>query len=43
MKESKLLLSEFTNEEGFELNNYLTQLFDIVRGQKDQGDVFLIE
>ncbi|WP_410894456.1 hypothetical protein [Neobacillus sp. 204] len=28
MKENKLLLSEFANEEGFELNNYLTSLFE---------------
>jgi hypothetical protein len=30
MKESKLLLSQFANEEGFELTNYLTQLFEYV-------------
>ncbi|WP_312470529.1 hypothetical protein [Neobacillus sp.] len=28
MEENKLLLSEFANEEGFELNKYLTHLFD---------------
>ena len=28
MKEDRLLLSEFTNEEGFELNSYLTSLFE---------------
>lgn len=28
MKENKLLLSEFANEEGFELNSYLTHLFE---------------
>ena len=28
MKEYKLVLSEFTNEKGFELNSYLTSLFE---------------
>ncbi|MFF2447178.1 hypothetical protein ACFVSW_08735 [Neobacillus sp. NPDC058068] len=28
MEENKLLLSEFANEDGFDLNTYLTQLFD---------------
>ncbi|MEH7307903.1 hypothetical protein [Neobacillus drentensis] len=28
MKEDTLLLSEFANEEGFELNGYLTHLFE---------------
>ncbi|CAH2716752.1 hypothetical protein BACCIP111895_03940 [Neobacillus rhizosphaerae] len=28
MEENKLLLSEFANEDGFELNRYLTQLFE---------------
>lgn len=28
MKENKLLLSEFANEEGFELNSYITHLFE---------------
>ncbi|MEH7082233.1 hypothetical protein V7139_05805 [Neobacillus drentensis] len=28
MKENKLLLSEFANEDGFELNSYLTSLFE---------------
>lgn len=28
MKENGVLLSEFTKEDGFELNNYLTQLFE---------------
>lgn len=28
MKENSLLLSEFANEDGFELNRYLTQLFE---------------
>ncbi|WP_312470530.1 hypothetical protein [Neobacillus sp.] len=28
MEENKLLLSEFANEDGFELNSYLTQLFE---------------
>jgi hypothetical protein len=30
MRENKLLLSEFTNEEGFELNSYLTSLFEYI-------------
>ncbi|MBV7508907.1 hypothetical protein KW850_27270 [Bacillus sp. sid0103] len=30
MKENKLLLSEFVNEEGFELNSYLTSLFEYI-------------
>jgi len=30
MKENKLLLSEFTSEEGFELNSYLTSLFEYI-------------
>jgi hypothetical protein len=33
MKENKLPLSEFANEEGFELNRYLTHLFEIVSTQ----------
>ncbi|MEH6991193.1 hypothetical protein V7075_00595 [Neobacillus drentensis] len=36
MKESKLLLSQFANEEGFELTNYLTQLFEYVSRQLGQ-------
>jgi flagellin-specific chaperone FliS len=36
MKESKLLLSQFANEEGFELTNYLTQLFEYVSQQLGQ-------
>ncbi|MFB5193698.1 hypothetical protein ACE198_02105 [Neobacillus sp. KR4-4] len=28
MKENKLLLSEFANEDGFELNRYITHLFE---------------
>ncbi|WHY77403.1 hypothetical protein QNH20_25640 [Neobacillus sp. WH10] len=28
MKENGLLFSEFAKEDGFELNKYLTQLFD---------------
>ncbi|MEH7111476.1 hypothetical protein V7124_03730 [Neobacillus niacini] len=30
MNDTKLLLSQFTNEEGFELNKYLTHLFEYV-------------
>ncbi|NHC38430.1 hypothetical protein G6549_00510 [Bacillus sp. MM2020_1] len=30
MKESQLSLSEFANEEGFELNSYLTSLFEYI-------------
>ncbi|MEH7074292.1 hypothetical protein [Neobacillus drentensis] len=30
MKESKLLLSEFANEDGFELNSYITSLFEYI-------------
>lgn len=37
MKESKLLLSQFANEEGFELTNYLTQLFEYVSYQLGQA------
>ncbi|MCM3693139.1 hypothetical protein [Neobacillus niacini] len=37
MKESKLLLSQFANEEGFELTNYLTQLFEYVSNQLGQA------
>ncbi len=28
VKENRLLLSEFASEEGFELNSYLTSLFE---------------
>lgn len=28
MNENKLLLSEFASEDGFELNDYITQLFE---------------
>ncbi|WP_169802770.1 hypothetical protein [Neobacillus soli] len=28
MKKNNLLLSEFANQEGFELNGYLTELFE---------------
>jgi hypothetical protein len=37
MKENNLLLSKFTNEKGFELNNYLTQLFHVVRADNRDG------
>ncbi|MEH7273077.1 hypothetical protein [Neobacillus vireti] len=36
MNETKLLLSEFANEEGFELTNYLTHLFEYVSKQLGQ-------
>jgi flagellin-specific chaperone FliS len=36
MKESKLLLSQFANEEGFELSNYITHLFEYVSTQLGQ-------
>jgi hypothetical protein len=36
MKESKLLLSQFANEEGFELKDYLTHLFEYVSHQLGQ-------
>jgi hypothetical protein len=37
MKESKLLLSQFANEEGFELSNYITHLFEYVSTQLGQN------
>ncbi|WHY00478.1 hypothetical protein [Neobacillus sp. DY30] len=37
MNESKLLLSQFANEEGFELSNYLTHLFEYVSIQLEQN------
>jgi hypothetical protein len=37
MKENNLLLSKFTSEKGFELNNYLTQLFTVVRADNRDG------
>ena len=37
MNETKLLLSQFTNEEGFELTNYLTHLFEYVSHQLGQN------
>jgi flagellin-specific chaperone FliS len=37
MNETKLLLSHFTNEEGFELTKYLTHLFEIVSHQLVQN------
>ena len=36
MKESKLLLSQFANEEGFELTKYLNTLFEYVSQQIGQ-------
>jgi flagellin-specific chaperone FliS len=36
MKESKLLLSQFANEEGFELTKYLNHLFEYVSQQIGQ-------
>ncbi|WHY86107.1 hypothetical protein QNH39_26625 [Neobacillus novalis] len=35
MEENKLLLSEFANEDGFDLNTYLTHLFDYL--SRDTG------
>jgi hypothetical protein len=37
MKESKLLLSQFANEEGFELTQYITHLFEYVSTQLGQN------
>ena len=37
MKDSKLLLSQFANEEGFELSNYITHLFEYVSTQLGQN------
>ncbi|SDN04398.1 hypothetical protein [Bacillus sp. OK048] len=37
MDENKLLLSHFTNDEGFELTNYLTHLFELVSHQLVQN------
>ena len=37
MNESKLLLSQFANEEGFELSNYLNHLFEYVSHQLAQN------
>lgn len=36
MKESKLLISQFAKEEGFELKDYLTHLFEYVSHQLGQ-------
>ncbi|MDR7079617.1 flagellin-specific chaperone FliS [Neobacillus niacini] len=36
MNETKFLLSQFANEEGFELTNYLTHLFEYVSQQLGQ-------
>jgi hypothetical protein len=37
MKESKLLLSQFANEEGFELSKYVNHLFEYVSNQLGQN------
>lgn len=37
MNETKLLLSNFANEEGFELSKYLTHLFEYVSLQLGQN------
>jgi hypothetical protein len=37
MNETKLLLSQFANEEGFELSKYLTRLFEVVSDQLGQA------
>lgn len=41
MKESQLSLSEFASEEGFELNSYLTSLFEYISSlSKNEGVKF---
>jgi hypothetical protein len=37
MEESKLLLSQFASEEGFELSKYVNQLFEYVSTQLGQN------
>ncbi|MEH7253081.1 hypothetical protein V7111_13210 [Neobacillus niacini] len=37
MDENKLLLTHFANDEGFELTNYLTHLFELVSHQLVQN------
>jgi hypothetical protein len=37
MNETKLLLSQFASEEGFELNKYLNHLFEYVSTQLGQN------
>ncbi|WP_268926667.1 hypothetical protein [Neobacillus vireti] len=37
MEENKLLLSEFASENGFELNKYLTQLFEYMSSDTGTG------
>ncbi|MFP7298658.1 hypothetical protein [Neobacillus niacini] len=37
MKDSNLLLSQFANEDGFELTKYLTHLFEYVSHQLGQN------
>ncbi len=37
MNETKLLLSQFASEEGFELSNYLNHLFEYVSHQLGQN------
>ena len=39
MKEGQLLLSEFASEEGFELNSYLTSLFEYISSLSKNEDV----
>lgn len=36
MNETKLLLSQFASEEGFELSKYLNRLFEVVSDQLGQ-------
>jgi flagellin-specific chaperone FliS len=43
MKESKLLLSQFANEEGFELTKYLNHLFEYVSQQIGQTNTVKTE
>lgn len=36
---NKLLLSEFAKEEGFDLNRYITQLFECFSSQSEKNDL----
>ncbi|WP_272928158.1 hypothetical protein [Bacillus sp. USDA818B3_A] len=39
MNDQLLLLSEFANEDGFELNNYLTHLFEQFSTLSNKNDI----
>ncbi|WP_169801450.1 hypothetical protein [Neobacillus drentensis] len=39
MKDGQLLLSEFASDEGFELNSYLTSLFEYISSLSKNEDV----